>query len=59
MQMLFDEFLNIKSVEKMDGLEKTRFMDDLLLEYKNTENSHHMRLFYYDMLTALIKNHGH
>ena len=59
MQMLFDEFLNIKSVEKMDGLEKTRFMNDLLLEYKDPENSHHMRLFYYDMLTALIKNHGH
>tara|TARA_R100000231_G_C5282530_1_gene152043 strand:+ start:269 stop:442 length:174 start_codon:yes stop_codon:yes gene_type:complete len=57
--MLFDEFLNIKSVEKMNGLEKTRFMNDLLLEYKDTENSHHMRLFYYDLLTALIKNHGH
>tara|TARA_R100001224_G_scaffold75419_1_gene46467 strand:- start:1 stop:201 length:201 start_codon:yes stop_codon:yes gene_type:complete len=62
MQMFFDDELPIidfKSVKKMDGMAKTRLMEDLHEEYENKVNSNSLRLFYYDMLSILIKNHGH
>ena len=62
MQMFYDDELPIvdfKSVKQMDGVAKMRLMEDLHEEYLNKINSHNLRLFYYDMLSILIKNHGH
>jgi|TARA_Y100001968_G_scaffold280141_2_gene276461 hypothetical protein len=60
--MFYDDelpILNLKSVKEMDGMAKTRLMEDLHEEYQNSLNSHHMRLFYSDLLSILVKNHGH
>ena len=62
MQMLYDDefpIIDLKSVKKMDGIAKTKLMEDLHEEYLNKVNSHHMRLFYSDLLSILVKNHGH
>ena len=62
MQMFYDDelpLIDLKSVKKMDGIAKTRLMEDLHEEYLNKVNSHHMRLFYSDLLSILVKNHGH
>jgi hypothetical protein len=62
MQMLYDDelpIIDLKSVKKMDGIAKTKLMEDLHDEYLNQLNSHHMRLFYSDLLSILVKNHGH
>ena len=62
MQMFYDDELPIvdfKSIREMDGIAKMKLMDDLHEETRNKINSHHLRLFYYDMLSILIKNHGH
>jgi hypothetical protein len=60
--MFYDDelpLIDLKSVKKMDGIAKTRLMEDLHEEYLNKVNSHHMRLFYSDLLSILVKNHGH
>lgn len=61
MQMFSDDLpiIDLKSVKKMDGMAKTELMCDLHEEYQNKTNSSHLRLFYYDMLSILIKSHGH
>ena len=62
MQMFYDDELPIvdfKSIKEMDGIAKMKLMDDLHEETRNKINSHHLRLFYYDMLSILVKNHGH
>jgi hypothetical protein len=60
--MFYDDelpIIDLKSVKKMDGMAKTKLMEDLHEEYQNLLNSHHMRLFYSDLLSILVKNHGH
>jgi hypothetical protein len=62
MQMFFDDdlpLLDFKSIKQMDGIAKMKLMEDLHEEVNNKINSHHIRLFYHDMLSILIKNHGH
>ncbi len=51
--------IDLKAVKKMDGLAKTELMCDLHEEYQSSRNSNHMRLFYSDLLSILVKNHGH
>ena len=51
--------IDLKAVKKMDGLAKTDFMNDLCEEYQNDRNSNSLRLFYSDLLSILVKNHGH
>ena len=55
-----DEFtiIDLKDVKKMDGVAKTEFMNDLCEEFQDHRNSNPMRLFYCDLLSILIKNHG-
>tara|TARA_R100001086_G_scaffold53916_1_gene24119 strand:- start:1025 stop:1225 length:201 start_codon:yes stop_codon:yes gene_type:complete len=62
MQMFYDEelpIISLKAVKEMDGMAKTRLMEDLHEEHQNSLNSPHLRLFYSDLLSILIKNHGH
>jgi|TARA_R100000329_G_scaffold107350_1_gene88125 hypothetical protein len=62
MQMYKDDelpIIDLKAVKKMDGLAKTDFMNDLFEEYQDDRNSNPMRLFYSDLLSILVKNHGH
>ena len=62
MQMFSDDelpLLDFKSIKNMDGIAKMKLMEDLHEETNNKVNSQHIRLFYYDMLSILIKNHGH
>ena len=64
MQMaIFDKVISsgLDEVERMNGLERTIFINDIFIDYKTCKDlrQHKMEAFYLELLTQLIKDYGH